>query len=180
MRRTIQLAAIAAALGICGGAMAQNSGQRSDVTPSGITFRGGIVFPLDEELRELSDVFFGLGADYLFPTQLIRGSETFASIDWWARGTNGRKGNVFPVALNQRFKLGPGLYNREFSNYFFVGAGAAIIDVGGSATKFMLRGGFGTELGPNIIAEGVLTLSDEHKASGIHANSIGVYFGYRF
>jgi hypothetical protein len=182
MRRTIQFAAIAAALGICGVASAQNSGQRTDATPVGFTFRGGVVFPLDEDLRKTADLFFGLGADYVFPTQLIRGSETFASLDWFARATNGQNGNVFPIALNQRFysRPGSGLYNREFRNYVFIGAGAAIIDIGGSSTKFMLRGGAGTELGPNIVAEAVLTFSDKADKTGVRANALGVYFGYRF
>jgi hypothetical protein len=181
MRRTIRFAAIVAALGVVGLASAQNSGQSTlDARPTNLTFRGGIVFPLDDNLRAVSDFFGGIGVDYLFPTQLIRGSETYLSLDWFAKGTNLRKGSVLPIALNQRFYLGRGIYNREFRNYFFIGAGVAVIDVGASSTRFMLRGGVGTELGPNIIAEGVLTLSDESRGSGVRANAIGAYIGYRF
>ena len=155
--------------------------QAIDATPSYLTFRGGILFPMDSNLRESSDLFGAVGADYEFPKQLIRGSTTFASVDWWFRTSNGDNGNVFPLAINQRFysKGGNGMY-ADGRNYFFVGAGVAIIDVAGkSSGKWMLRGGVGTEIGPNVIAEAVATFSDE-SSTKVRANGIAVYLGYRF
>jgi hypothetical protein len=181
MRRTILLAAMAAALGVSGVASAQNSGSSVDATPTNFTFRGGLVFPMDSGLRDVADLWGGVGVDYLFPTQLIRGgSQTYLSADWFIRGTGGGRGNVWPIALNQRFYAGQGIYNREFRNYFFVGAGVAILDFSKSSTKFLMRGGVGTELGPNIIAEATLTLTDKDNSTGIRGNAIGVYLGYRF
>lgn len=170
-----------AAIGIVGGAFAQGSDTRIDATPSYLTFRGGIVFPLDDNLRESSDLFGGLGVDYEFPSQLIKGSLTYASLDWWFRTSNGDNGNVFPIAINQRFygKSGNSMYP-DGRSYFFVGLGVAIIDVAGkSSGKWMVRGGVGTEIGPNIIAEAIATFSDE-SSTKVRANGIGLYLGYKF
>lgn len=170
-----------AAIGIVGGAMAQSDDTRIDATPSYLTFRGGLLFPLDDNLRESSDLFGAIGIDYEFPSQLIRGSTTYFSAEWWFRTSNGDNGNVFPLAFNQRWYTGH--QNRFYEggrSYFFVGIGAAIIDVAGkSSAKWMLRGGVGTEIGPNIIAEGVLTWSDE-SSTRVSATGVGVYLGYKF
>jgi len=173
--------AAVAALGIVGAASAQSSSTQIDATPSNLTIRGGVVFPLDSELRKASDLFAGLGLDYEFPTQLIKGSTTFASVDWWLKASNGTNGNVFPLTVTQRFYSGKGNnYYKEGRSYFFVGGGIAIIDVEHkSSSKFCFRGGIGTELGPNIIAEASLTLSDRSKTD-VRANAVGVYIGYRF
>lgn len=176
--RKIFITSALAALAVIGSA--QVTGQ-IDATPSNLTIRGGIVFPLDDRLRDSSDFFGGFGLDYDFPRQLIRGSTTYASADWFFKGTSGQKGNVFPLALNQRF------YGRTVSGieqygapYFFVGVGLAIIDVTSAAdSRLLLRGGLGVELGPNIIAEATLTLTDKTKQN-VRANAIGVYIGYRF
>jgi hypothetical protein len=170
-----------AAIGIVGGAFAQSSDTRIDATPSYLTVRGGILFPLDDNLREASDLFGAVGLDYEFPTQLIKGSTTFASVDWWFRTSNGDNGNVFPIAISQRFysKSGNSMYG-EGKSYFFIGAGVAIIDVAGkSSGKWMLRGGVGTEIGPNIIAEAVATFSDE-SSTKVRANGIALFVGYKF
>jgi len=176
------MAAALAAVGIVGGAIAQTDSTRIDATPSFLTFRGGLVFPLDNNLREASDLFAGIGIDYEFPTQLIKGSTTYASVDWWLRASNGSNGNVFPIAINQRFYSkgsGTSMYD-EGRTYFFVGAGVAIIDIASKSTgKWMVRGGVGAEIGPNVIAEGVITFSDE-SSTKVRANGIGVYLGYKF
>lgn len=171
-----------AAMGITGIAAAQSADTRIDATPSYLTFRGGLLFPLDSNLRENSDLYGSLGVDYEFPTQLVKGSTTFASVDWWLRTSNGDNGNVFPIAINQKFysnNKGNGFY-ADGRSYFFIGAGVAIIDVAGkSSSKWMLRGGVGMEIGPNVIAEAIATFSDESSAK-VRANGIGVYLGYRF
>ena len=169
-----------AAIGIVSGAMAQSDDTRIDATPSYLTFRGGLVIPWDDNLREASDLFGGVGIDYEFPTQIVRGATTYFSADWWFRTSNGDNGNVFPLAVNLRFYSNSGIsMYPEGRSYFFVGAGVAIIDVGKSTAKWMIRGGVGTQLGPNIIAEGVLTFSDE-SSTKVRANGLGVYLGYKF
>ena len=180
MNKTFITTAVAA-LGIVGVACAQSSTTVIDATPSYLTLRGGVTFPLDDNLRESSDLFGALGLDYEFRSQLIRGSTTYASVDWWFKGSNGGNGNVFPLTITQRFYNNHGnSYYKEGRSYFFVGGGVAVIDVASkSSAKFCVRGGFGTELGPNIIAEASLTLSDKSKTN-VRANAVGVYIGYRF
>jgi hypothetical protein len=182
MRRTILLAATVASMGMSGLAAAQSGGAHIDATPYNFTFRGGVVFPLDSGFRDVSNLWLGLGLDYLFPTQLVRGgSQTFLSGDWMLRGTSGAKGDVIGVAINQRFySAGRGMANPNYRNYFFVGLGAAFMNFTSSSTQLLGRGGFGTELGPNVIAEATLTLTGKDPGSGIRANALGVYLGYRF
>lgn len=175
------IALVLATMGIIGGAFAQSDDSRIDATPSYLTFRGGLLFPLDDNLRESSDLFGGVGIDYEFPTQMIRGFTTYFSADWWFRTSNGDNGNVFPLAINLRkytSKQSPYFEGGRF--YFFGGIGAAIIDVAGkSSAKWMLRGGVGTEIGPNLIAEGSLTWSDESDTK-VRAFGLGVHIGYKF
>jgi len=180
MNKTFITTAVAA-LGLVGVACAQSSTTQIDATPSNLTLRGGLVLPLDSNLRENSDFYGGLGLDYEFPNQLIRGSSTFASVDWYFKGSTGSNGNVFPLTLTQRFYSNKGnSYYKDGRSYFFVGGGIAIIDVAGkSSSKYCLRGGIGTELGPNIIAEASLTFSDKSKTD-VRANAVGFYIGYRF
>jgi hypothetical protein len=170
-----------ATIGIVGGAFAQSDSTRIDATPSDLTLRGGLIFPLDDNLREASDLFAGIGLDYDFRTQLIRGSTTFFSAEWWLRASNGDNGNVFPLAINQRWYTGrQSPYYDGGRFYFFAGIGAAIIDVAGeSNAKWMVRGGIGAELGPNIVAEGVFTWSDE-SSTKVRASGLGVWIGYKF
>ena len=180
MNKTFLLAVVAA-FGITGIPSAQNADTRIDATPSDLTFRGGIVLPIDDNLREASDFFGAIGVDYEFKTQLIKGSTTYMSADWYFKGSNGSNGNVFPIAINQRFWGSKGSpFWSEGRSYFFIGGGVAIIDVASkSSTKFMLRGGIGTEIGPNIIAEATLTLSDR-SSTDVRANAVGIFLGYRF
>lgn len=175
--KKLHLAAFAAALGFVGVA----SAQPIDAAPSNLTFRGGVVFPLDDNLREASDLFFGVGIDYLFPNQIIRAgnSETYFSVDWFVKGTSGARGNVFPLAINQRFYSDVSGISRYGRTYFTLGLGAAVIDVNRSATRFLVRGGVGVELGPNVVAEAIATFSDKTR-DNVRANALGVYVGYRF
>src|SRR6201999_1282616 len=89
-------------------------------------------------------------------------SETYLSADWFFRSSSGERGNVFPLALNQRWYSN--VRGTKLSNYgrtyFSLGVGAAIIDVRhASATEFLGRGAIGVEFGPHVIAEAVLTIS---------------------
>lgn len=177
MLKMFTVAAGVAALGMVAVAAAE------DVKATDITVRAGVVFPWDSNLRQVSDLFFGAGVDYTFPNQIIKikNSESYFSADWFGRSTNGRKGNVFPLALNQRF-FSSGIsnsLNKLGRTYFTIGLGGAVVDVGASQVKFLVRGGLGVELGPNIIAEAIATYTEKTR-SGVRGSGVGVYFGYRF
>ena len=94
-----RLSLIALALATTAISFAQNT----DYTPTNLAFRLGFAYPLNDTTRDLSKRFIGVGADYYFPTQFIRGSQTYLSIDWLGKSGNGAKGNVFPIMLNQKF-----------------------------------------------------------------------------
>jgi hypothetical protein len=176
--KMLKMAAGVAALGVVASASAQ-----LDVHPANLTFRAGFVLPVDSALRNFSKTFFGVGVDYTLPNQFLnlKNSESYISLDWFGRSSNGVKGNVFPIAFNQRFWLGQnssslGRYGTPYATF---GIGAAIIDVGQSSTKLLLRGGLGVELGSHLCAEAILTLTDK-STSGVRANAVGIYVGYRF
>jgi len=179
--KTMKIAASIAALGTLGAAFAQNNNALS----SDVTLRAGIVLPLNSAMRDASNLWGGVGLDYRFPSQAFhfgRNSETYLSADWFFRSTSGSHGNVFPVAINQRFYTGvPGTNLSSYGRtYVSVGLGAAFIDVGGgSQAEFMGRGAFGIEFGPHVVAEAVLTLSGQTRRDA-SANALGIYLGYRF
>ncbi len=176
----LKIAASVAALGIMGAALAQNNNAFS----SDVTLRAGGIFPLNGGMRAASNFWGGVGVDYRFPTQSFHignNSETYLSADWFFRGSNGTGGNVFPVAINQRFFTNVKGTNLEHygRTYVSIGLGAAFIDINGSQTEFMGRGALGVEFGPHVIAEAVLTLSGTTR-NNASANALGVYLGYRF
>jgi len=179
--KKLHIAASVAALGIMGAAVAQTD----NYTPSDFTLRGGIVFPINNGLRDSSNLFGGVGLDYCFPRQAVRlgqDSETYFSGDWFFRGTSGGKGNVFPLAINQRWysKVQGTKLDRYGRTYFSLGIGAAIIDVShASGTEILGRGAIGVEFGQHMIAEAVLTISGQTRQD-VSANAVGIYLGYRF
>lgn len=173
--RIFTAAAVVAALGIAGAASAQQT-RTLNLTPSGISVRGGIVFPSDKALQDVSKTLIGLGVDYQLPAPLIKGGETFIAFDYYAHKIAGEGGHAWPITINQRIYTGGSEANRR--TYFFLGAGIAFIDVTNSDTAVAFRGGFGTEVSDRIFAEVAGTLTD--KAGGSRANAVGLYVGYRF
>lgn len=162
-------------LGLAAATMA--NAQLNDVYPSNASIRAGWAYPLDDGVRDIWKQLIGVGIDYTFQTQFIRGSETFLSIDWLGGSGSGAKGNAFPIILNQRFR-GTDADGNPSRTYTFLGVGLAIVDFTSSKTTLGARAGIGTALGENIFAEGILFWSDA--AAGARANAIGVYLGYRF
>jgi hypothetical protein len=149
--------------------------------PATLTVRAGIVFPLDDPLRNVSRTFFGLGADYTIPAlRLIPRGETYVSFDWLIRNQRGDRGNIFPIMLNQRFHVQPTDPAQAHRVYGFVGLGAVILDVQPAATRFGGRFGMGIEFNDNLVGEVAVVLSDRTRDTNIRANSIGLYLGYRF
>ncbi|GEM_PF-797803 len=161
--------AAVAAFGIVAGAQAQGY-------PYNFTVRGGVVFPIDSSYSNVSSTFFGVGIDYTFTSPLIKGGETYLSLDYHAKTFGKDKGSVFPIALNQRIF---GKANSEGNRtYAFFGLGATVVDFAGSETVLGARLGVGIELSTSLIGEATLYLAD--KKNGVQPNSFGLFLGYKF
>lgn len=176
MRRIISAAATIAAFGIVGSASAQTSASNNDLTPTAVTFRGGVCLPLDQTLTDVANSLVDLGVEYVPSSSLFKGGETFYSLDYFSTGFHGNSGTVFVGAINQRwYNGGPDAFRRS---YLFLGVGGAVIDVNKSGTAFAVRGGYGQELGEHVIAEIAGYISD--RAGGARANAVTFSIGYRF
>lgn len=178
-RRTIrmrrQITALALAASLATGALAQTS-TVMDATPSNLQVRGGVFFPIDDDLRDIDNVMFGLGFDIIFDKQYLRNSTTYLSADWVGRTLKGDKGNFFPICINQKFQLGK---KGGFDAYAFGGAGISIVDIVDSDTALTLRGGLGLDLGPSVFMEGTFYWCDKMNVNP-QITGIGVYLGYRW
>ncbi len=176
MKKILFASAIAAAFGMSAIASAQYQNSLGKVYPNNFDFRAGGVFGLDTTMRNISNFWFGLGADYIFPTQYLNGITTYVSFDWLTHTTNTGGGNVFPVCLDFRFPLSNRV--QGYSTYGFIGAGAFFDNIYTSKTVLGLRGGIGVTLGPNIFTEATLYLSSGDQS--YHTNALGIYLGYKF
>ena len=177
MRKTLLASTVIAALGVCGLASAQATGNTApDTYPYGITVRGGVAIPADSSLSDAGNVLGNLGLEYTLAKSLLATGDTYFALDYFFRGFGGgdSDGSAVPFTLNQRFYTG----NKEFRSYFFVGVGATYITTNmGNGTAITLRGGVGQELGPRVIAEIGAYVSD--KAAGARANAFTFNVGYR-
>ncbi len=176
MRSMRLSAALAAALGVCGFAAAQNVPANIDYNANGFSVRGGVAVPLDSTLSDLGSTLIDIGVEWTFPTPLLANGETYLSADYFGKGIKFDKGSVIPLAINQR------IYNRGDEQgqrtYYFFGVGIAFIDVDTSGTAALARAGFGKELGLNTFFETAGYISD--RGGGARANSITFNLGYRF
>lgn len=168
-----RLCLIAVALGTAAISFAQNT----DYTPTNLAFRLGFAYPLNDVTRDLAKRFIGVGADYYFRTQFIKGSTTYLSIDWLGKSGNGAKGNVFPIMFNQKF-YGSRQEEGKTNSYGFFGIGVAVVDITSTKTVVAGRIGFGLDIGPNIFAEAAFTITDN--ASGAKGDNVGLWIGYHF
>ena len=174
MRTTISAAAILAAFSLAGVANAQATSS-IDASPNNITVRVGVALPIDQSLSNVSNTFSNIGVEYLFNNSLIKGGETYLSIDGFFKDFNGV--TAYPVAINQRIYTGSNPQGRR--SYYFFGVGLTWTDVSNTTNNAIsARGGIGTELGPNIIAELTGYISDV--AGGTRANAVAINLGYRF
>ena len=166
---------------VCAAAM--SSAQLNWETPSNIAARGGVVYPFDESTRNgMGDLPLGFGVEIYLDRPFFDGAgEASITLDWFARGLNGDKGNIFPICLNQRFySTDPAVTPIGERSYYFVGVGMAFIDVLGGSTEesFAGRIGAGKELGLHTYMEAVFTVTED--TSSGNGTSAGVYLGYRF
>ncbi len=178
MKQLFYGAAIAAAIAGSGIAAAQSDTPTlGKVSAGGMAIRGGVVLPFDDNLRDLSRTFIGLGAEYTFTHQFLQGSETYISLDWVAKNLNGGD-SFYPICVNQRFYTGNSRYGSGRA-YFFVGLGETFYNLGGDSKKFGGRGGIGMELGPNVSLEAAAMFAGKD-SDGVAGNAVGIYAGYRF
>lgn len=178
MKQLFYGAAIFAAIAGSGIASAQsNTPTMSAVSASGLAIRGGVVVPFDDNLRDISKTFVGIGAEYTFTHQFLANSETYISLDWIAKNINGGD-SFYPVCINQRFYTGNSRYGSGRA-YFFVGLGETFYNLGDDSKKLGGRGGIGMEFGPSLFFEGAAFFAGKD-TGGTSGNAIGAYLGYRF
>jgi hypothetical protein len=172
MRKSLNAAAVVAALGVFGAANAQT---HADLYPYGITVRAGVAVPIDRSLTNVANALANIGLEYELRTPLLRNGETYLSADFFFKGFGGNgNGTVIPVMINQRVYTSIA----DQRSYFFFGVGAAFMNVAGNGTALAARGGVGQELGPHVVAEIAAYISD--RAGGARANAITFNLGYRF
>lgn len=175
MRIMFTTAAVCAAIGISGVAAAQTN-QPLDLTPTGVTVRAGVALPFDSSLTDVGNTLINIGVEYQPGNSLLKGSDTFYSVDLFTPSIRLDRGTVVPVAINQRwYHGGPDVFRR---GYVFAGVGPTFIDVDKSRIALGGRVGIGQELGEHVVAEIAGYISD--KAGGARANSITFNLGYRF
>ncbi|HRK22685.1 MAG TPA: hypothetical protein PLX06_12790 [Fimbriimonadaceae bacterium] len=177
MKRSLVLAASAFGLG-CAALSSAQSGSAIDPTPSGISFRGGIVLPIDDDLRDVAKTWGAFGLDYTFTKQYLKNSETYIGLDYISRSIDGNRGTYWPLMVGQRFYQGGNALG-ENRTYFNAGLGVVFFDITGSDTRVGAKIGVGKEFGPNIFGEATMFWSQQSQ-DGINANSFGFWIGYRF
>lgn len=145
---------VAAALGVFAvSSVAQ--GNLADV-PMQFALRGGIFLPIEDELQDLDNVWFALGADAEFERGLVTGANTVFSLDWFSRN-GGANANAFPLMLSQRWYTG----QWPKRTYFQVGIGPVFTDFKPADVVFGARGGVGVELNDRFFAEANFYWSDD-------------------
>lgn len=139
--------------------------------------RVGAVYPFENSTRKTTGNMIGVGIDYTLAKSLLPKGETFLNFDWFGKSGSGAKGNIFPFMINQKWFTDE---KRPAGNrpYIFLGAGFANVDVTKAKIVYAGRAGIGAELNEKVSFDVILTVSD--KAGLARANSIGVYFGYKF
>ena len=177
MRNSFLAAAALGATVLSAGAFAQVTHTPVDATPYNISIKGIVYFPIDENLRSIDNMFGGAGLEYVFPTQLIRGSETFMEVDALLRTTASGNATIFPLTINQRFYTTGGI-GRGGRTFFYLGAGVSWIDPRGQA-KLTGHAGIGTDIGPRTFVEAALYFAEQDK-NGLRNSGVGLSIGYRF
>ena len=162
-------------LAISAAASAQSTNSLPDVNPTNVSLRIGGVFAIDGPLRNQQKLWFGLGAEYQFPRDIIPNSPTYFSADVIAQSGAGGHGTFFPICLNQRFYFDQSGGKRA---YFFVGGGVVIMDVTATNTTGVIRTGFGYEFTSSVFVEGSFLAGGQ--VDGFQPTSVGFYLGYRF
>lgn len=163
----------AALFGIVVSATAQSS-----IQPSNVTFRFGVLVPLDDDVQDFSDdIFIGFGLDWFLESSLFDEGETYVSADWYGDNIDGGNANIVPVMINQRWYTSGNEYDGDRS-WFSVGLGFAFTDLGANDEEFVGQVSVGKEFSENVNAEFRVFLMG--KSNGLSGSAAGVYLGYRF
>lgn len=176
MRRTLISFAAVSALGLSATAVAQTNFPTTTYTPTNIAIKGGVGLPIDTNLSNIVSTFMAFGAEFTLPEPLIKGGDTYFSLDWFTQSFAGTPSFV-NLSVNQRWWIGQDkVVGRR--KYLFVGVGMDFMNIVRSDDVVAARAGLGTELGENIFAEVAGYVGDQD--NGIHPDVIGVFIGYRF
>jgi hypothetical protein len=180
MRKSFLAAATLGATVLSASAFSQVVHTPVDATPYNISIKGMFYWPTDSNLRNIDTLFGGGGLEYLFPVQLIKGSETYMELDFLTHTTSSSNVNVFPLTINQRFygKQGSAFLTHSGRSFFFLGGGFSWIDPHGQA-KLTFHAGVGSELGERIFMELGSYFSDANNA-GVRNTGVSLALGYRF
>ena len=177
MRRILISAAAATALGISASAMAQSNYPGTTYTPTNISVKAGVGIPLDSSLSNVVTTFVAVGGEFQLPTPLIKGGDTYFSLDWFTKSLTG-KPSFLNLSVNERYYIGSDsqLGHRK---YAFIGAGMDFLSITTSDNVVAFRAGLGAELGENIFSEAALYFGDK-SSDGVHPSVVGLFVGYRF
>jgi hypothetical protein len=176
MRNSFLAAITLGATVLSASAFAQVEHGGTDAYPYSLSLKGSFVLPLQDNLRDVDKWFAGASVEYLFPTQLIRGSETFMELGAYIHTTASNNVNIFPLTINQRFWGKPNSNGNR--SYAFVGAGVTWIEPKGSA-KITGHVGFGMHIGPKTFVELGLYHA-EQDSKGLRNSTALFSIGYRF
>lgn len=146
--------------------------------PQQLDVRGGIWLPVDSTLRDVANIWAGIGVDVHFPTHFLKNAETVLSVDYLTHSLGGSKGNIFPINLNAYFTVPHG----DQTLYYGFGAGAVIADVRStSKTVFGLRGVLGLNINDEWFIEANYFWSDKYDdVNSSRASGLAGYIGFRF
>ncbi len=141
---------------------------------TGFALRLGVFGPIEDDLSDLSDVWFALGFDVENPRGFLPNAATVLSGDWFSY-SGGRDTNIIPVLLNQRWYSG--IWGQR--TYYQVGIGVGFLDFRPSDTVFAARVGFGYEFSDNLFGEVNFYWTDEHN-NGVSGSGLTAFVGVRF
>lgn len=165
------------ALAVATVGMATFASAQSD-SMNNISLRGGVAWPTT---ADLNGTFIGAGVDFDFGKSFFGGKgTTYFSFDWLSKSTQGTRGNLFPIMLNQKFMLQYSEAEGSLPVYGFIGVGACIIDADPAATVLAGRVGLGAMLNTNFFLEGDFVMTGRARASHLLGNHVGLYLGYKF
>jgi len=176
MRRILISAAAVTALGISATATAQTNYPGTAYTPSNISVKIGVGVPIDSSLSDIVSTFMSVGGEFQLPTPLIKGGDTYFSVDWFTKSLSGVP-SFLNASINERYYLGS---DKEVGRrkYAFLGVGIDFLNITNSDDVIAGRFGLGAELGENIFTEAALYVGDQ--ANGIHPDVVALFLGYRF
>ena len=171
MKRAILAATI---MSVAAASVAQSS---SGIDTSGLRLRFGAAYPLDNSSRNIIKRPFAIGVDFDLNQPVFgRGGKGFITLEYQAKALKGGKPYQVIATINQRMNLDDNIEGKRA--YYYLGAGAVLMDLTKSKVAFAARGGLGKEFGQNLFGEvGLLVSTDANRAN---ANQVAVYLGWRF